>query len=630
MTSPSGLGITVSYTGTGSTTYGPSATAPTNPGTYSVVATVVDPNYAGQQSGTLTINQVDPTVTLGLVSGSPTSTPYGTTVYFAFNTTSAPQCPTGTVQLYIDGVASGSPVTLTSTTCAQPIQFQIATLTAGAHSIYAAYSGDTYFIAENSTPLSYTVSQDGTTVTLATSSGTVNVGQPVTYTATVNPIAADNAAPPTGTVAFFDGSTQIGTGSTLTASSPYTSTFTTSSLAAGTHSITASFTDTDGNFVGSSSAIQTETVNLIVPTINWTPAATTFAYGTALDSTELNATAVDGGGNPIAGSFSYNFPLGTVLGVGTANVTATFTPTDPTTYSSNSATITFTVNAVALTVTPDNLSMVYGAAVPTLTYQITGFVNSDPSSVVSGTASCTTTATSTSPVGGYTITCTQGTLAASNYTFQFVGGTLNVTQATTTVSAWPTASAITYGQTLASCVERRNSFRRRHVYLHRAGDRARRRYSCAKRDLHAHRHHRLQHRDRHCECNGEPGNADGERMANSQRHHLRANAGVVRVERRSSFHRRHVYLHRAGHCAGYRYVLAKRHLHSKRHHRLHHRDRHCERNGEQGHADGERMADGKLDFVRQDAGLLDAERRLGFDRRHVCLHNANHCSGHRC
>jgi hypothetical protein len=43
-------------------------------------------------------------------------------------------------------------------------------------------------------------------------------------------------------------------------------------------------------------------------------------------------------------------------------------------------------------------------------------------------------------------------LAASNYTFQFVSGTLTVTQAPPTVSAWPVASAITYGQTLASSI----------------------------------------------------------------------------------------------------------------------------------------------------------------------------------
>jgi hypothetical protein len=38
----------------------------------------------------------------------------------------------------------------------------------------------------------------------------------------------------------------------------------------------------------------------------------------------------------------------------------------------------------------------------------------------------TTTATSTSPVGAYTITAAQGTLAATNYTFVFVNGVLDI------------------------------------------------------------------------------------------------------------------------------------------------------------------------------------------------------------
>jgi hypothetical protein len=45
---------------------------------------------------------------------------------------------------------------------------------------------------------------------------------------------------------------------------------------------------------------------------------------------------------------------------------------------------------------------------------------------VSGAASLTTKATSTSPAGTYPIVAAQGTLAAANYTFTFVNGTLTV------------------------------------------------------------------------------------------------------------------------------------------------------------------------------------------------------------
>src|SRR5437868_1323797 len=96
---------------------------------------------------------------------------------------------------------------------------------------------------------------------------------------------------------------------------------------------------------------------------------------------------------------------------------------------------TWNVTQAVLTVTADPQSRVYGAGNPALTYIITGFVNGDAASVVSGTANCSTTATLLSGVGGYSITCTQGTLSATNYTFGFVAGTLTVTQATLTVTA---------------------------------------------------------------------------------------------------------------------------------------------------------------------------------------------------
>ena len=347
ISTPAGLGTSVSYTGVDAATYGPSATAPTNPGMYSVVVTVVDPDYAGQQSGTLTINQLDPTVSLGLLQGQPAATSFGTTAYFVLSSATMPQCPTGTAQLYVDGNTSGSPVALTSTMCSQQVQFQIATLNTGQHSIYVAYSGDTFFVPESSSTLSYTVTQDTTTVTLAASGTSLDVDQPLTFTATVTPALPNNGQPPSGAVIFSDGISPIGTGSTLTGTAPYTSTFTTSSLAAGSHNVSATFVDTDGNCTGSSSGIDIETVNLIVPTIDWTPAPTEFPYGTPLGSGQFNATAVDSNNNPIDGRFVYNFDSGTVLPTGAANLTATFTPADPTTYATNSASVTITVDPVA-------------------------------------------------------------------------------------------------------------------------------------------------------------------------------------------------------------------------------------------------------------------------------------------
>ena len=87
---------------------------------------------------------------------------------------------------------------------------------------------------------------------------------------------------------------------------------------------------------------------------------------------------------------------------------------------------TLTVNKASLTVTANNAGMVYGQPVPSFTYTITAFVNGDTSAVVSGTATETTTATSASPVGTYPITFSTESLAAANYTFTYVNGTLTI------------------------------------------------------------------------------------------------------------------------------------------------------------------------------------------------------------
>lgn len=93
-----------------------------------------------------------------------------------------------------------------------------------------------------------------TSTTLSSSANPSTVGQSVTFTATVTSAMAGT---PTGTVTFLDGNTSLGTG-TLNGSAE--ATFSTSSLTAGQHSMTASYGG-DSNFAASISAVLTETVN---------------------------------------------------------------------------------------------------------------------------------------------------------------------------------------------------------------------------------------------------------------------------------------------------------------------------------------------------------------------------------
>ena len=70
-----------------------------------------------------------------------------------------------------------------------------------------------------------------------------------------------------------------------------------------------------------------------------------------------------------------------------------------------------------------------GASNPPLTATITGFTGGESlaTSDVAGAPVCTTTAKATSSPGAYTIHCSKGTLASTNYKFTLVAGTLTVT-----------------------------------------------------------------------------------------------------------------------------------------------------------------------------------------------------------
>src|ERR1700760_4101178 len=81
-----------------------------------------------------------------------------------------------------------------------------------------------------------------------------------------------------------------------------------------------------------------------IPIITWNPPAA-IAYGTALSSTQLSATA------NVAGTFSYTPAAGTTLKAGKQTLSATFIPTNTKTYSAATASVQITVNQAAPTIT---------------------------------------------------------------------------------------------------------------------------------------------------------------------------------------------------------------------------------------------------------------------------------------
>jgi len=145
----------------------------------------------------------------------------------------------------------------------------------------------------------------------------------------------------------------------------------------------------------------------------------------------LSATATSG--LPVSftasGQCSLSGATLTITGVGSCAVTASqagrttnpfWSPAIPVIWS-------FDINPVPLTVTAANASRAFGAADPAFTY------GTNPSVSLTTPAICTSTATASSPVGTYPITCSGGALA--NYNISYVAGTLTITPAALTVTA---------------------------------------------------------------------------------------------------------------------------------------------------------------------------------------------------
>jgi hypothetical protein len=96
-------------------------------------------------------------------------------------------------------------------------------------------------------------------------------------------------------------------------------------------------------------------------------------------------------------------------------------------------TVTVTVTPVPLTITASSGPMVYGGTVPVITAIYSGFVAGDTAASLTTAPTCSTTATSHSPVGSYPSSCTGA--VDSNYTISYTPGAVTVTPATLTITA---------------------------------------------------------------------------------------------------------------------------------------------------------------------------------------------------
>jgi len=210
--------------------------------------------------------------TLTVASSSPTIY-YGHNVTFTVKATGASGTPTGAVSIYVDGV-----VTYTGTLSSGTASIITTTyLSVGVHSITAHYGGgDSIHAAADSAAISQTVLVVYDTVsTLSCTPLVAEIGSSVSCSDSI----ASSVGQPSGTITYYDGTTALGT-ATVTAGS---ASFTLSSLAVGTHTITAVFAENDPYLGSTSNAVTLTTLSTF--SLTAAPTSGSIYTGEAFNST---------------------------------------------------------------------------------------------------------------------------------------------------------------------------------------------------------------------------------------------------------------------------------------------------------------------------------------------------------
>ena len=203
-----------------------------------------------------------------------TINPASQTITFAPSVTSYTYAPNGTFSLSATA-SSNLAVSFASTTASicSVSGSTVTILSGGTCTIRATQAGNASYNAASPVSVNFTIALATPAVAVSSGLNPVLLSNPVTFTAKVTATAGS----PTGTVNFLDGTTVIGSG--LLASG--TATFTTSSLALGSHTISAAYLgDTNFSAAGSGSLTQSViTINVGSGSSNPTSTTGTAAPG---------------------------------------------------------------------------------------------------------------------------------------------------------------------------------------------------------------------------------------------------------------------------------------------------------------------------------------------------------------
>ena len=319
--------------------------------------------------------------------------------------------PSGSVQFYDNNVLIGNgSVTLVSGVAA----LTWAGFATGTHSITAKYQGDSTYDHSTSSAVGVTAnappSATATSITASISPNPIPNNGSATLTAHVQQVGS-TVTPPQGSIVTFRNSAN---GSLIAQASLDTNgngTVVKSGWQAGHYNIVATYVgdatnqSSSAGFSADVRAVAQITVTAPSPSIVYgdalpalTPSYSGFTNGDTVSSLNSPATCTTTASTPPT--------------PGTSNVTCS--GASDTYYTFKYVSGTLAVAKAPLTVTPDSVTMRPGDPLPPLTATLSGFVNGEAfaTSDLTGSPSCTTTATASSPVGTYPITCTLGTLAS--------------------------------------------------------------------------------------------------------------------------------------------------------------------------------------------------------------------------
>jgi hypothetical protein len=309
-----------------------------------------------------TVNKANTTATL--TSASPNPVTQGGSVTFTATVT-GPGAPTGTVN-FLDSGASIGTSKLVNVGGTQTATLTVPTTSwlIGDHKITVQYADQANWIGSVSLPFTLTVNAPASVNTTTVVGSTLNPSmatQQVTLVATVGATSGI----PTGAVNFFDAGVPIGSAPLSTVGTVQQAMLPISTLAIGSHQITAQYVGTAG-FNPSTSPAITQVVNSITTTVSvissgspslaTKPVTFTAVVGAAVGAATGTVSFFDGT------TFIGSGTLSTVGGQQVATVTATGLAVGPHTITaqyaaqgnfagSNSAPITQAVNAVGTGVT---------------------------------------------------------------------------------------------------------------------------------------------------------------------------------------------------------------------------------------------------------------------------------------